>query len=209
MTATTDYATEHGKELLKEGMNRLSQAKKLVRAHGATDEARQQARRALVTLRSAMDWLEDTDQFEAGHHVLDRAGAFMRRTFGCLLHQDGDGYQQRCPVALAHNRMGLSPAYIVRKAECSICGKDLALCDHVTGRVYDGQRCFRWLREVELLEVSFVDRPAQPDARIHAISIGTGELREMLGPEFRPGMPVSCDRCLNPCTGLSWPFGGA
>ena len=209
MTATTDYATEHGAELLKEGTNQLSQANNLVRAHGATDEAYQQARGALVTLRSAMDWLEDTDQFEAAHHALDRAGAFTRRTFGCFLHQDGDGYEQRCPVALAHTRMGLSIGFIVRKVECSICGKDPALCDHVTGRVYDGKCCVRRLEEVELLEVSLVDRPAQPDARIHAISIDTGELREMLGPEFRPGMPVSCDRCLNPCTGLSWPFGGA
>lgn len=205
MTVTSDYATRHGRKLLKEGKNQLSLAKKLVRAHGATDEARQQARGALVTLRSAMDWLEDTDQFEAAHHVLDRAGAFMRRTFGCLLHQDGDQYQQRCPVALAHNRMGLSPAYIVRKAECSICGKDPSLCDHVTGRVYEGQRCFRWLREVELLEVSFVGRPAQPDARIQVISIDTRKLREMLGPEFLPGMPVSCDRCLDPCAGPSRP----
>ena len=104
--------------------------------------------------------------------------------------------------------MGFSIGFIARKVECSICGQDPALCDHVTGRVYNGQYCARVITDADLFDVSFVDRPANPDARVLAISIKIKELREMLGPEFHPGMPVSCDRCLTPCTGLSWPYGG-
>jgi hypothetical protein len=201
-----DYAREHGKSLFTQGLHELSEAKVLSNTHGPTVEAEGKARAALATLRSAMNWLEDTDAFEEAHRALDEAGSFTRHTFGCSLHQDRERYEQRCPVALGHTRIGLSIGFIVRRVECSICSQDPVSCEHVTGRTYDGQLCQRILTEVEPFEISLVDRPAQPDARILAVSVPVAELREALGPQFQPGMAVSCDRCLGPCSGLSRPF---
>jgi hypothetical protein len=52
-------------------------------------------------------------------------------------------------------------------------------------------------------EISFVDRPAQPEARLVAMPLSVEGLQELLGPEFVPGMPVSCDQCLLDCPGFT------
>lgn len=96
-------------------------------------------------------------------------------------------------------RVGFSVGIVIREAECSICGRDPAECPHITGRVYNGQRCFRVIKRGDLLDVSLVSRPAQPDARIIALAVPTDALQDVLGPEFIPGVPVSC---LTPCQGL-------
>jgi hypothetical protein len=165
-------------------------------------EAEAKARSSAKTLRSAMDWLEDTEHFEEAHRALDQTGRFIRQNFGCrLAFQDGT-YRQNCPVALAHNRIGMSIGAIVKKVSCSICRRDPRDCSHITGRSYDGNRCVRIIEEAELLEVSFVDRPSMPDARIMSITISDSELREQFGPKFQPGIPLSCDRCLSDCGGV-------
>ncbi|MCY4435494.1 MAG: hypothetical protein OXE45_17695 [bacterium] len=56
--------------------------------------------------------------------------------------------------------------------------------------------------KADLLEVSLVSRPKQPDARIDSVSIIRDELERELGSEFRYGMPVSCDKCLQECNGM-------
>lgn len=150
-----------------------------------------------------MNWLEDSEHFEQAHRALDQAGRFIRQNFGCTLaFKDGE-YRQECPVALAHNRIGMSIGAIVKKASCSICRSDPHDCSHITGRIYDGERCVRLIEEAELLEVSLVDRPSMPDARILSMSIPNSELRKLLGPKFRPGVPLSCDRCLSDCGGVN------
>jgi hypothetical protein len=50
--------------------------------------------------------------------------------------------------------------------------------------------------EMHVREVSFVSRPAGVETRVLAMSVDTAELQEHLGPAWKPGMPVSCDRCL-------------
>jgi hypothetical protein len=152
-----------------------------------------------------MNWLEDTSRFEEAHETLDRAGAFVRHTFGCFLHREGSEYSQRCPVALAHSRVGMSPAIIVRQAECSICGADPEECPHIGGRVYNGETCHRIITEAEIIEVSLVTRPKQPDARINSMGVGIDELRKVLPAVWQAGMPVRCDRCLTPCDGVKEP----
>lgn len=183
----------------------MNHARYLVQVEGASDEADARAREGLATLRSAMNWLEGTAEFEEAHAVLDEEGRFTRETFGCALEQEEDGYWVTCPVALAHNRVGMSIGAIVREARCSICLQDPHDCEHIIGEQYDGDRCVRMIIKADLLEVSFVTRPADPDARIHRLSVSTKELRARLGPNWQPGMRVSCDRCLTPCDGLSYP----
>ncbi len=206
-----DYVVATGRERLRSGRRAMAHARYLVDVEGKSPEAEAKARSALVTLRSAMDWLEDTPMFEEAHQQLDDAGRFVRETFGCTLPFENDTYWQECPVALAHNRVGLSPAMVIGSAECSICRRDPEddACVHVRGRVYDGERCIRIINKVDrVLEVSFVGRPAQPDARISRMSMNTSRLAAELGERFKPGMPVNCDRCLLRCAGITRPFEG-
>jgi len=198
--ARVDHRVRFGLQRLAEGRNAIRRARGLVSGDYAAAEC--EARGALASLGSAMDWLEDTQYFEEAHQELDSAGRFVRQTFGCMLHQEGTRYEQRCPVALAHVRVGFSVGLVIREAECSICGRDPDGCPHITGRMYNGKQCFRVIKRWDLLDVSLVDRPAQPDARIMAMSVPTEELQDALGPEFIPGMPVSCDLCLAPCPGV-------
>ena len=200
----SDWIIEHGLTAAAQAERTLANAMEL--EGGEWPRAEETARTALAEFRSAMNWLEDTEHFDEAHRKLDEAGSYVRRTFGCQLFQDGTRYEQRCPVALAHNRIGLSPGMIIRASECSICGQDPVTCPHITGRTYDGEFCARRITEADVLEVSLVSRPSQPDARIHAISIDNDELRERLPPEWEPGIPVNCDRCLLPCDGVHDPL---
>jgi hypothetical protein len=61
----------------------------------------------------------------------------------------------------------------------------------------------RIIKEMDLVEVSFVPKPAQPEARIMEMTIPVPELIEALGDTFVPGDEVSCDRCLRECGGLN------
>lgn len=197
-----DHIVRRGIERLTSGKAQIRRAQKMVREQGPTRETEEVARGALPDLRSAMDCFEDTEDFELAHHALDAAGRFIRRTFGCHLFQEGLKYEQQCPIALAHSRVGLSPLILADEIKCSICGADPEVCSHVTGRYYEGQRCGHVITRSKILEVSIVSRPANPDARFTAVQVALGDLRRDLGSDFMPGMRVSCDRCLSPCSGV-------
>lgn len=171
-------------------------------------DAEPAAREAMVTARSALDWLEDAPHFEAAHELVHRIGRFVRSTWGCWLSQDDQGYWRECPADLAHIRAGMSPGMVIGASECSICGQHPRECEHITGREYDGQVCHRVITEVrEILEISLVARPAQPDARIQRVSVGVNGLKRALGPDWKPGTRVSCDKCLGECDGFTYPAG--
>ena len=62
-------------------------------------------------------------------------------------------------------RWGLSPAFLRKRMECSICGQRITLrsdCGHVNGEIYDGKMCIRVITEAEFLHVALVDTPTQP-----------------------------------------------
>lgn len=200
------YPLRRGAELLEVARRQLAETRVMLADASQNDRAEQVARGSLSAFRSAMDCLEDTERFAEAHQALDDAGVFVRRAFPCLLTWTGTHYEQRCPVALAHLRMGFSVGMIIRESECSICGKDPRRCWHIKGRTYDGEMCVRIIRKADLIDVSLVDRPANPEARILSIEIPTSTLREQLGPDFASGVAVSCDRCLQACDGLVYPF---
>lgn len=203
------YGTTEGLTKLRAGQEAYEEvAKACSSPAGPTEEDHKKLRDALASLRSAMNWLEDTEHFEAAHEALDKAGSLARRAFphGCVLPYRDGSYFMECPVALAHNRVGMSIGFVARSVECSICGSDPDDCPHITGRMYDDQRCIRRVTELDLLEISLVGRPEQPDARIMSMSVDLSDLRESLGEEFAPGGPVTCDRCLSPCDGVARPF---
>lgn len=155
-----------GQDTLRRGSQLFGQAARIISA-APTQDDREQAdgylRDAMRDLRSEMNWLEDTPDFELAHQRLDQVGQMARANHpqGCRLRRDGTSYSMECPVALAHNRVGLSIGYILKRSSCSICGLDPEDCLHVTGDEYDGEVCHRLIEEAEMLEVSLVGRPAR------------------------------------------------
>ena len=193
-----------GLNKLADGSQTLDAALMQLDETHSPEESERQARDALKTLRSAVDWLEDTEHFEHAHKVLDESGRRVRTAFGCQLSFDPErGYGQTCPVALAHNRIGMSATMLLEAIECTICGADPEDCHHIAGRSYGDKICGRLVTKARILEVSLVSRPNQPDARIHYISVPYSDLRELLGSEFQYGMTVSCDKCLQDCNGVN------
>jgi hypothetical protein len=191
----TDITVERGLRILQGGSRDLRESL-------APDVDEDRARRALRTLRSAMDHLEDTEHFDEAHRVLDVAGRRVRVQFGCSVTFSNGQYWDDCPVSLAHSRIGMSIGGVVEEAECSICGSNPYDCPHVTGRMYDGRACVRILKRIDLDHIALVSRPAQPDARIERLSLSNRDLRIALGGDFEPGTAISCDQCLRECTGV-------
>jgi hypothetical protein len=55
---------------------------------------------------------------------------------------------------------------IIKKAVCSICKCDYDDCDHMKGKLYNGNLCLREIHEMDLEEVSIVKNPASKLSRI-------------------------------------------
>jgi hypothetical protein len=139
---------------------------------------------------------------------MHQIGRWTRRNLGCHFHFDGVRYQQTCPIAIAHKRIGLSPGF-VGQLTCSICGADLSECDHIVGRTYwvrggprDGRPCaicfgdqcrrhkpdrlyrapvVKVIASGEFREVSWVSRPANPGSSV----VGAARRLGPLGREAR------------------------
>jgi hypothetical protein len=201
----------------------------LSRKTPGSEGAEREARTALAFFERSLDWAEDTELEAEVHQRMDDAGRWVCSTFGCHLDWDGTAYYETCPVAIAHNRLGLSIGGAARRI-CSLCGDDLSECEHQRGTAYmvpGGHVDLGWCRvclskeacdhdpnelfrvsvvsiitEMDIEEVSIVNKPAQPEARFTRVSIPLADLKEALGPEFEPGIPVNCDKCLLDCAGL-------
>lgn len=187
------------------------------------------ARGGLELFARSLDWAEDTDMEQAAHDKMDQAGSWVRHQFGCWMAQRGRNYSQTCPVALAHNRIGFSVGGVAVHI-CSLCGNDVSECEHLRGTAYSvpgGSDDLGWCRvclkesgcehsreekyrvslvsiikQMDLEEVSIVNKPAQPEARLASVSISLEELTERVGKQFRPGSAIPCDICLIKCNGL-------
>lgn len=229
LVAVYGHSEVGGPARLVRGQQAMARAR-LQEFLGNPGDAEPLARGALADFRGAMNWLEDTPEFEVAHYRLDQAGRWVREHFGCWLERDGETYSRTCPADLAHNRIGLSPGMRNVIRECSVCGLDPRLCRHVTGKVYEAPRrlighrcnqcgaascdhedgqlglvpCYHLITEVgNLDEVSLVPRPAQPMARLSRVSVPLEDLEAQLGPRgWQPGMEVSCDKCLTACHGV-------
>ncbi|MHB0929033.1 MAG: hypothetical protein ACYC3W_08925 [Candidatus Nanopelagicales bacterium] len=239
-TQPLEDATPHQRAMylsrLAEG-EEMTQAARSALAEPSQDlaDAERLARDGLQRFAWSLDWAESTTLEAQAHARLDEAGKWVAATFGCLVARDGKTYSQTCPVALAHNRIGLSVGGTAERC-CSLCGEDLSECEHLPGVTYQvpGGRPegLDWCRvcaleacdhspdeiypaqvvsiivSMKLEEVSLVGRPAQPEARLQSITLDTRDLVAQLGEAFIPGMDIKCERCLLACEGLNRPFGG-
>jgi hypothetical protein len=219
-----------GEGRLIRGQRTMAQARLMV-VLGQQNDAEPLARAALADFAGAMNWLEDTPDFEVAHFRLDEAGRWIRETFGCWLERDGSSYSRTCPADLAHIRVGMSPGMTNVVRECSICGQDprSPTCRHIKGRRYQTTRrmvgsrcnlcdqegcghsdgepgeavCTHLIVHADLEEVSLVPRPAQPMARIHKVGVPLTQLESVLGARgWQAGLDVSCDKCLTACRGV-------
>ncbi|MFC5200470.1 hypothetical protein [Streptomyces kaempferi] len=172
----------------------------------------------LLGLRSQLQEVMDRSEFcdpalfESAHELMDEVGTLLRRHYheSCLLPYRDGAYYRECPVDLAHLRVGLSLETRVLESECSICNLDPEDCDHLPGEMYDGQECVSVVTKAEPTAVAIVANPRQLVTRFTSIPAGTtAELSAALGPQFRPGVQLSCDRCLSGCSGLNRDFANA
>lgn len=216
-----DDALRRGEELLQHAMTS---------AVGDAISAEKEARTALAEFASALNWSDDGPRAAYVHKRVDAAGRWVRETFGCSVHQEGEKYFWACPVRLGHHRVGFSIGGRARRA-CSLCGRDLSECPHMRGTAYlvpGGRGDLEWCRvclsregcdhdpdttyrvsvvsivtDLVVDEISLVDVPGSPGARVLKQEIDVADLQETLGLAWSPGMPVSCDFCLTECPGLT------
>src|SRR5882724_2113542 len=100
MPSNDDYVTSEGRRLLRDGSRALGAVLTKLQIEGPSAAVEAELRSTFPVLRSAMNWLEDTDDFETAHERLDTAGSTARSTFrsGCaFVFRDGQ-YHQECPV---------------------------------------------------------------------------------------------------------------
>lgn len=210
MSESDDPFIVEGRQRLRAGCKKYGRVVRLLSVEGGNEDLHRLLRDSLRDFRGAMNYLEDADpeQFERAHHLLDEAGRLARNHFshGCVLSYHNSQYFQECPVALAHNRIGLSIGAKIKSMHCSICHGDPEDCEHIAGAVYDGERCSHVISDGEISEISIVGKPAHPDARLSSISISNSELDNYFGTQFTPGVPVTCDRCQSNCEGIYWPY---
>lgn len=71
------------------------------------------------------------------------AGEAMNRNFSCKLAYDKEKqlYFSSCPAILLHYDFGFS-LRALEKYKCSICGKPILDCEHMTGDFYDDVECW-------------------------------------------------------------------
>lgn len=219
---------EVGRDLLRRA-NRLMAEARLNHLRGAPDEGEQEAREALSSYWSAMNWLEDSADFEVAHIKLHDAGRSVMQTYGCrYTRTDAGQYEQRCPVSLAHLRFGSSPEMVVGGVLCSICRQDPAGCEHIAGRHYTvicekapectvcleeecahvpGETyeadCGRIITEIKRVEgIAMVARPATPDARILGRPLDAEYVRSSQPLGWQWGEPARCTECSEMCEGF-------
>lgn len=190
------------------------------------------ARTSLQYFRTALDLAEDSHLENIFHMLMDKAGAWVRRVFGCLLVVKDAHIKIDCPVKLGHTRIGISAGIRVKKRHCQLCGLDLTECPHLPGVSYwvpGGSSELGWCRvcgrdkcthseqleyrvplaavvtEAEIDEISLVTKPAMRVTRITEVAEPVAALERALGHDLPDGTVLSCNSCLLPCSGLITP----
>lgn len=87
----------------------------------------------------------------------------------------------------------LSIGGIVRKAECGICGQEYGTCDHLVGKPYMGELCYRRITEYELEEASLVTNPANKHCRVLRFTDTSGRMVDAFTLRVVPEKPSTED----------------
>lgn len=91
-------------------------------------------------------------EFESDNGYLERLASYEKLLFPNLFFQSVGG--------------------IIKKSHCSICEEKYGKCDHLKGKLYNGELCCRIISEIKLEEVSLVDNPANKHCRVITFEVG-------------------------------------
>ena len=220
-------ATEHART--SDSPQRVREAK-----GGRREQAERSAREAIDASVRAFWWAEDSAAEAAQHKLMHRIGRWTRRTLGCHLRFTGSNPTSTSARSGSPTRRWVSRSDTSRIRSARFVAMSFPECPHIRGRSYwvrggigqsghcpvclsendcahRSDRLYRVsvvsiVTSGEVREVSWVDRPGVPEARILSLPIDTQRLVAHLPSEFRVGMPVNCDFCLLPCEGVEEPF---
>lgn len=165
---------------------------------------------------------------EEAHRLSHEIGDLVGGLFGCRYkHQDGLWFD-RCELSLMHVRMGVSAGFTAT-LRCSICRGDASECEHINGRHYtvsvqrgiDADRCdacseacahedggaYRFIAgttfdDIDLREVSLVERPRDPLARLTGREVDPEHLRADLGRNPEAWEHILHVGCIGRCEGI-------
>jgi hypothetical protein len=126
--------------------------------------------------------LKADDTNAAWDHMVDAqmagASAMQTHTIGNEFREDFERLAT-IEIVLFPSQIFTSLGVVVSHSTCSICGTEYGECDHVVGRVYNGEMCTRNLTDFRINEVSLVSDPASKHARVTSIS-DDGVMRDTL-----------------------------
>jgi hypothetical protein len=166
-------------------------------------DAERQARSAIEVLVDA--FLTDRRGNRACFTLAHRLGRAVNQRYGCQWKYDTDSesYTNACGVLALHSRIAASPGGPAFST-CSICSASDFQCDHVPGRIYQGQRCFREITEWPIEEISLVRIPRDPRCyRMHT-PVSKQEAERVKGGPLGANVRPICEHC-HGCYGIRGP----
>lgn len=60
---------------------------------------------------------------------------------------------------------GFSILGLAHDSECSICGENFTVCNHITGKVYENQTCVNHIKQIDLACLGLTTKPINPEAK--------------------------------------------
>jgi hypothetical protein len=143
-----------------------------------------------------------------------RLKVFIHEQFGCEVECKGNIWQTHCyKVSRALGLPGISPGMTVR-FECSICGKDPVICEHIPGKTYDGKVALNVAKDIQFDEISIVDEPMQKETYVLPYPLTVEALKKILPQKIARAVitrkrPLTCKDLLrairrNNLRGINW-----
>ncbi len=139
--------------------------------------------KALISELSMWIALKDNKPADAWDFLIGAQMATIAAMQAHTLADHLEGYSMHLSALEKHmfpNHGFCSIGAIVKKSECSICGKEYGECDHLKGKPYLGEICYERVTECDLEEVSIVFNPGIKYCKIISITDDEGITRDTL-----------------------------
>lgn len=178
---------------------------------------------------AALNFLEDHELADTAHAAIHRASFVRGGLLGCIVTVRDDELWTGCSMQIHQLRFGASVG-MVSDFACSICGEPMEDCDHLADHMYpkvasrnkdakcnicyaeecghrEGEtyeaRAHGIALNIKSGEISIVDRPRYPMARITELELELGDVsgHPDLLKAARDG-ELHCQVCLGPCEGF-------
>lgn len=217
-----ESSKQKGEELLNEV--------RVLYKNGLRQPAKNLYKKCLKKIREAYLYDQDNTIIRRRLHEI---GKEYHDYFKCKFEFSEDQYWTDCPVYLSHYKGGYSIGGIGKRI-CSICDLDIWECEHESGKLYDniiarkkdgicticrkrncehiegksynGVKPFRFLTDLKLDHIAYVENPADPLCSIQSIPLSKEDIVSSLSYEERKDFifgesVLNCHHCLI-CNGL-------